>query len=113
MKRSTTWWGAAALVMAALAAGCGDSSDSGSTPPPTPPPPAQVGAAITAAAAVPSNDSATNQTASFTVLQGAGLDPERSVIFVQSEVKEHAELHLLLSMLASKARLERIPTLKE
>jgi len=43
----------------------------------------------------------------------AGLDPERSVIFVQSEVKEHAELHLLFSMLVSKARLERIPTLKE
>jgi tryptophanyl-tRNA synthetase len=43
----------------------------------------------------------------------AGLDPEKSVIFVQSEVKEHAELHLLLSMLVSKARLERIPTLKE
>ena len=35
------------------------------------------------------------------------------MIFVQSEVKEHAELHLLLSMLVSKARLERIPTLKE
>ncbi len=44
---------------------------------------------------------------------GAGLDPERSVIFVQSQVKEHAELHLLFSMLVSKARLERIPTLKE
>ena len=44
---------------------------------------------------------------------GAGLDPQRSVIFVQSEVKEHAELHLLFSMLVSKARLERIPTLKE
>jgi tryptophanyl-tRNA synthetase len=44
---------------------------------------------------------------------GAGLDPERSVMFIQSEVKEHAELHLLLSMLVSKARLERIPTLKE
>jgi tryptophanyl-tRNA synthetase len=44
---------------------------------------------------------------------GAGLDPEQSVIFVQSQVKEHAELHLLLSMLVSKARLERIPTLKE
>ena len=44
---------------------------------------------------------------------GAGLDPHRSVIFVQSEVKEHAELHLLFSMLVSKARLERIPTLKE
>ena len=44
---------------------------------------------------------------------GAGLDPQQSVIFVQSEVKEHAELHLLFSMLVSKARLERIPTLKE
>jgi tryptophanyl-tRNA synthetase len=43
----------------------------------------------------------------------AGLDPEKSVIFIQSDVKEHAELHLLLSMLVSKARLERIPTLKE
>jgi len=43
----------------------------------------------------------------------AGLDPARSVIFVQSAVKEHAELHLLLGMLVSKARLERIPTLKE
>jgi tryptophanyl-tRNA synthetase len=43
----------------------------------------------------------------------AGLDPEKSVIFVQSAVKEHAELHLLFSMLVSKARLERIPTLKE
>jgi tryptophanyl-tRNA synthetase len=43
----------------------------------------------------------------------AGIDPAKSVIFVQSDVKEHAELHLLLSMLVSKARLERIPTLKE
>ncbi len=43
----------------------------------------------------------------------AGLDPAKSVIFIQSEVKEHAELHLLFSMLVSKARLERIPTLKE
>jgi tryptophanyl-tRNA synthetase len=44
---------------------------------------------------------------------GAGIDPERSVIFIQSQVKEHAELHLLFSMLVSKARLERIPTLKD
>src|SRR5512147_13767 len=43
----------------------------------------------------------------------AGLDPMKSVMFIQSAVKEHAELHLLLSMLVSKARLERIPTLKE
>ncbi len=43
----------------------------------------------------------------------AGIDPEASVIFVQSDVKEHAELHLLLSMLVSSARLERNPTVKE
>ena len=43
----------------------------------------------------------------------AGLAPERSPIFVQSHVKEHAELHLLFSMLVTKARLERNPTLKE
>jgi tryptophanyl-tRNA synthetase len=43
----------------------------------------------------------------------AGIDPDRSVVFVQSDVKEHAELHLLLSMLVSVARLERNPTVKE
>jgi tryptophanyl-tRNA synthetase len=43
----------------------------------------------------------------------AGIDPKKSVVFVQSEVKEHAELHLLLSMLVTTARLERNPTLKE
>lgn len=43
----------------------------------------------------------------------AGIDPKKSVVFVQSSVPEHAELHLLLSMLVSKARVERIPTLKE
>jgi tryptophanyl-tRNA synthetase len=43
----------------------------------------------------------------------AGLDPEQSVIFVQSHVKEHAELYLILAMLVSTARLERNPTLKE
>lgn len=43
----------------------------------------------------------------------AGLDPNESVIFVQSHVKEHAELYLVLAMLISTARLERNPTLKE
>jgi len=43
----------------------------------------------------------------------AGIDPERSTVFVQSHVKEHAELYLLLAMLISTARLERNPTLKE
>ncbi|RKZ21399.1 tryptophan--tRNA ligase [bacterium] len=42
-----------------------------------------------------------------------GIDPEKSVLFVQSEVKEHAELHLLFSMLVTVSRLERNPTLKE
>jgi len=43
----------------------------------------------------------------------AGIDPAKSVVFIQSDVKEHAELHLLLSMLITVARLERNPTLKE
>jgi len=43
----------------------------------------------------------------------AGIDPERSVIFVQSHIKEHAELHLLFSMLVTVPRLERNPTVKE
>ena len=43
----------------------------------------------------------------------AGLDPERSVIFVQSLVPEHAELHLLLSMITPLGWLERVPTYKE
>ncbi|MBC8423595.1 tryptophan--tRNA ligase [bacterium] len=44
---------------------------------------------------------------------GAGLDPDRSVIFVQSEIKEHAELYLIFCMLISLGRLERNPTFKE
>jgi tryptophanyl-tRNA synthetase len=43
----------------------------------------------------------------------AGLDPERSVIFIQSLVPEHAELHLLLSMITPLGWLERVPTYKE
>ncbi|PYQ15036.1 MAG: tryptophan--tRNA ligase [Acidobacteria bacterium] len=42
-----------------------------------------------------------------------GLDPERSTLFVQSSVKEHAELHLLLSMIVPLGWLERVPTYKE
>jgi len=44
--------------------------------------------------------------------QAIGIDFTRSVIFVQSDVKEHAELHLLLSMLTPMPWLERDPTLK-
>lgn len=43
----------------------------------------------------------------------AGLDPEKNVIFVQSHVKEHAELHLLLSMMTPISWLERVPTYKD
>jgi tryptophanyl-tRNA synthetase len=43
----------------------------------------------------------------------AGLDPQKSVIFQQSFVPEHAELHLLLSMLTPLGWLERVPTYKE
>ena len=43
----------------------------------------------------------------------SGLDPERCTIFVQSQVPEHAELHLLLSMIVPVAWLERVPTYKE
>ena len=43
----------------------------------------------------------------------AGIDPERSTIFVQSLVPEHAELYLLLSMVVPIPWLERVPTHKE
>lgn len=42
-----------------------------------------------------------------------GIDPEKSVLFVQSDVKEHSELHLLFSMIITVPRLERNPTVKE
>jgi len=43
----------------------------------------------------------------------AGLDPEKSVILMQSHVPAHAELHLLLSMITPLGWLERVPTYKE
>jgi tryptophanyl-tRNA synthetase len=64
----------------------------------------------------------TNPSAAFEVKQNtidmvidwlsAGIKPENP-IFIQSEIKQHAELHLLFSMLITNARLERNPTLKE
>ncbi len=42
----------------------------------------------------------------------AGIKPENP-IFIQSQIKEHSELHLIFSMLITTARLERNPTLKE
>ena len=43
----------------------------------------------------------------------AGIDPEKSPVFIQSRVKEHTELHLIFSMLVTTSRLERNPTVKE
>src|SRR5579863_1601766 len=43
----------------------------------------------------------------------AGLDPERSVLFQQSRILQHAELHLLFSMVTPLGWLERVPTYKE
>ncbi len=43
----------------------------------------------------------------------AGLDPEKCVIFIQSHVPAHAELHLLLSMITPLGWLESVPTYKE
>jgi len=43
----------------------------------------------------------------------AGVDPEKSTLFVQSLVPEHAELYLLLQMITPIPWLERVPTYKE
>ena len=49
----------------------------------------------------------------FVDFLAAGIDPQRSTLFVQSEVKEHAELFLLLGMITPLGWLERSPTYKE
>ena len=43
----------------------------------------------------------------------AGVDPNQAILFVQSQVPEHAELHLLLSMMTPLGWLERVPTYKD
>lgn len=43
----------------------------------------------------------------------AGLDPQKSILFLQSDVKTHAEFHLLLSMITPLGWLERVPSYKE
>lgn len=43
----------------------------------------------------------------------AGIDPSKATIFIQSQVPEHAELHLLLSMITPISWLERVPSYKE
>ncbi len=42
----------------------------------------------------------------------AGIDPNKSTLFIQSQVPQHAELHLIFSMLNTLPRLERMPTFK-
>jgi len=68
--------------------------------------------------ALTSEYAATDDLASFAYANvadwiAAGLDPERCTMFVQSLVPEHAELHLLLSMIVPIPWLERVPTYKE
>lgn len=43
----------------------------------------------------------------------AGISPRSSTMFIQSQVEEHAELHLLLSMMTPLSWLERVPTFKD
>lgn len=43
----------------------------------------------------------------------SGIDPNKCALFIQSDVKEHAELHLLLSMVTPISWLERVPTYKD
>ena len=43
----------------------------------------------------------------------AGVDPDKATLFIQSQVPEHAELHLLLSMMTPLGWLERVPTYKD
>ena len=67
MQSSTTWWAVLGLVLVGLA-GCGSDDGGGAAPPNT-----TLATTINAAAAVPANDTSTNSSASFTVLQGAGV----------------------------------------
>ena len=43
----------------------------------------------------------------------AGIDPERATLFIQSRLPQHAELHLLLSMVTPLGWLERVPSFKD
>ena len=76
MTRSTMVWGAMILA-AAMLVGCGGGNDGGSAavqpPPPPPPVSGALGEKLTAAAAVPANDTATNASSAFKVLQDNGV----------------------------------------
>ncbi len=60
-----------------------------------------------------SSQVATNTLEVATDWLSVGLDPKKATIFIQSSVPEHAELHLLLSMITPLSWLERVPTYKE
>jgi tryptophanyl-tRNA synthetase len=49
----------------------------------------------------------------FVDFVAAGIDPEKATLFIQSQVKEHAELYLLLGMITPLGWLERSPSYKE
>jgi OmcA/MtrC family decaheme c-type cytochrome len=74
MTRATKMWGAMVLAVAALV-GCGGGNDGGSLPTPTPPPPPAgvIGEKLNAAAAIPANDTSTNSSSAFAVLQSNGV----------------------------------------
>lgn len=60
-----------------------------------------------------SSQVATNTLVVATDWLAVGLDPQKVTLFIQSAVPEHAELHLLLSMITPLSWLERVPTYKE
>ena len=60
-----------------------------------------------------SSQVATNTLEVATDWLAVGLDPRKVTLFIQSSVPEHAELHLLLSMITPLSWLERVPTYKE
>ena len=75
MTRAMKMWGAMVLVAATLV-GCGGGNDGGSSlpaPPAPPPVSGALGAKLTAAAVVPANDTATNSSSAFKVLQDNGV----------------------------------------
>lgn len=58
-------------------------------------------------------DSGTNARSVAKDFIAGGIDPSKSAVFIQSHVKEHAELHLLFSMITPLGWVERNPTYKE
>ncbi|MCH9704534.1 MAG: tryptophan--tRNA ligase [Proteobacteria bacterium] len=68
--------------------------------------------ALTTDYAAPGNSPA-NADEMITSWLAAGIDAQRATLFIQSQIPEHAELHLLLSMICPLAKLMQLPTYKE